>query len=97
MSELKIAKPPIEKVDRTPVVFKNEETGLMLAGIIYRPRNRKEGEKLPAVVIGGPMLSAKELVQSLYGQLLAEQGYYCNSNGRRRSDLFLDSKRRRYE
>ena len=51
MSELKIAKPPIEKVDRTPVVFKNEETGLMLAGIIYRPRNRKEGEKLPAVVI----------------------------------------------
>jgi fermentation-respiration switch protein FrsA (DUF1100 family) len=56
-------------------VFKNEETGLMLAGIIYRPRNRKEGEKLPAVVIGGPMLSAKELVQSLYGQLLAEQGY----------------------
>ena len=75
MSELKIAKPPIEKVDRTPVVFKNEETGLMLAGIIYRPRNRKEGEKLPAVVIGGPMLSAKELVQSLYGQLLAEQGY----------------------
>lgn len=35
----------------------------------------KEGDKLPAVVIGGPMLSVKELVQSLYAQLLAERGY----------------------
>ncbi len=75
MSEMRIAVPPIEKVDRTPVVFKNEESGLMLAGIIYRPRNRKPDEKLPAIVIGGPMLSAKELVQSLYGQILAEKGY----------------------
>lgn len=75
MSELKVAKPNIEKVDRTPVVFENEETGLKLAGILYRPRNRKEGEKLPAIVIGGPMLSVKELVQSLYGQLLAERGF----------------------
>lgn len=72
---MRIAVPPIEKVDRTPVVFKNEESGLMLAGIIYRPRNRKPDEKLPAIVIGGPMLSAKELVQSLYGQILAEKGY----------------------
>lgn len=75
MSDLKIARPSIEKVDRTPVAFRNEESGLMLAGIIYRPRNRKEDEKLPAILVGGPMLSAKELVQSLYAQLLAEQGY----------------------
>ena len=75
MSEMRIAVPPIEKVDLTPVVFKNEESGLMLAWIIYRPRNRKPDEKLPAIVIGGPMLSAKELVQSLYGQILAEKGY----------------------
>ncbi|MBO6268043.1 MAG: DUF4405 domain-containing protein [Clostridium sp.] len=75
MADLKIARPNIEKVDRTPVAFRNEESGLMLAGILYRPRNRKEGEKLPAIVVGGPMLSAKELVQSLYAQLLAEQGY----------------------
>ena len=72
---MRIAVPPIEKVDRTPVVFKNDDSGLMLAGIIYRPRNRKPDEKLPAIVIGGPMLSAKELVQSLYGQILAEKGY----------------------
>lgn len=29
MSEMRIAVPPIEKVDRTPVVFKNEESGLI--------------------------------------------------------------------
>lgn len=75
MSELKIARPNIEKVSRTPVVFENEESGLKLAGIIYKPRTMKEGDKLPAVVIGGPMLSVKELVQSLYAQLLAERGY----------------------
>lgn len=75
MSELKIARPDIEKVSCTPVVFENEESGLKLAGIIYKPRTMKEGDKLPAVVIGGPMLSVKELVQSLYAQLLAERGY----------------------
>ena len=75
MSELKIARPNIEKVSRTPVVFENEESGLKLAGIIYKPRTMKEGDKLPAVVIGGPMLIVKELVQSLYAQLLAERGY----------------------
>ena len=75
MSELKIARPNIEKVSRTPVVFENEESGFKLAGIIYRPRTMKEGDKLPAVVICGPMLSVKELVQSLYAQLLAERGY----------------------
>lgn len=75
MSEMRIARPNIEKVDRTPVVFQNEETGLWLAGIVYRPRKREAEAKLPAVLVGGPMLSAKELVQSLYAQLLAEQGY----------------------
>lgn len=75
MSELKIAKPPIEKVSRTPVVFENEDSGLKLAGIVYRPRAMNEGERLPAVVVGGPMGSVKELTQSLYAQLLAERGY----------------------
>lgn len=75
MSELKIAKPPIERVARTPVVFENQDSGLKLAGIVYRSRTMKEGEKLPAVVVGGPMLSAKELVQSLYAQRLADHGY----------------------
>ena len=34
---LKVAKVPVEKVDRTPVVFKQRENGFTLAGILYRP------------------------------------------------------------
>ena len=70
-----IAKAPIERVDRQPVVFQNQDSGLWLAGIAYRPRNRRAGEKLPLIIIGGPMASVKELTQSLYAQLLAERGY----------------------
>jgi hypothetical protein len=75
MATKKNMQAPIERVDRTPVVFENQYTGLHLAGIIYRPRDRKDGEKLPTIIIGGPMASVKELTQSLYAQLLAERGY----------------------
>ena len=100
MATKKIMQAPIERVDRTPVVFENQYTGLHLAGIVYRPRNRKsaiereqsdacidsaereqarpkvkDGEKLPTIIVGGPMASVKELTQSLYAQLLAERGY----------------------
>lgn len=74
-AKLKVMKAPVEKVDRTPVVFKQKENGFTLAGIIYRPRTRKEGEKLKTVIVGGPMYSVKEQTQSLYAQLLAEAGY----------------------
>ena len=100
MATKKIMQAPIERVDRTPVVFVNQYTGLHLVGIVYRPRNRKsaiereqsdacidsaereqarpkvkDGEKLPTIIVGGPMASVKELTQSLYAQLLAERGY----------------------
>ena len=75
MATKKIAKAPIERVDRTPVVFKNQDSGLQLAGIVYRPRNRKADAKLPMIIVGGPMASVKELTQSLYAQLLADRGY----------------------
>ena len=75
MATKKIMQAPIERVDRTPVVFENQYTGLHLAGIIYRPRNCQDGEKLPTIIVGGPMASVKELTQSLYAQLLAERGY----------------------
>jgi fermentation-respiration switch protein FrsA (DUF1100 family) len=73
--ELKIVKAPIEKVDRTPVVFKQQENGFILAGILYRPRNRKPNEKLKAVIVNGPMYSVMEQTQSIYAQFLAEAGY----------------------
>lgn len=75
METKKVAKANIEKVDRIPVVFKNQDSGLTLAGIIYLPCNRKDDEKLPGIILGGPMASVKELTQSLYAQLLAERGY----------------------
>ena len=75
MATKKIAQAPIERVDRQPVVFQNQDSKLWLAGIVYRPRQRRANEKLPLVIIGGPMASVKELTQSLYAQLLADRGY----------------------
>lgn len=72
---LEVIKAPIEKVDRTPVVFTQQENGFVLAGILYRPRTWKQGERLKAIIVGGPMYSVKEQTQSLYAQLLAEAGY----------------------
>lgn len=73
--ELKPIQPPIEKVDRTPVVFKQQKNDFTLAGILYRPRTWRQGEKLKAIIVGGPMYSVKEQTQSIYAMLLAEAGY----------------------
>lgn len=74
---LKLIEPelPIERVDRTPVVFQNEELKLRLSGILFLPRNRKTTEKLKAVIVAGPMYSTKELPQSNYAIMLANDGY----------------------
>lgn len=66
---------PIERVDRTPVVFENRQLGLKLAGILFRPRTLQTDKKLKAVIIGGPMYSTKELPQSNYAVMLADKGY----------------------
>mgnify|MGYP003097802447 FL=1 len=44
--EVQVIKAPVENVDRTPVVFKQQENGFILAGILYHPRTWKQGEKL---------------------------------------------------
>lgn len=42
---LKTIELPIERVDRTPVVFTNKQLGLQLAGILFRPQGQIcEGE-----------------------------------------------------
>ncbi len=50
---LKLIEPelPIESVDRTPVVFENQDSKLKLSGILFQPRNRKADDKLKAVVV----------------------------------------------
>lgn len=72
---LNVIKPPIEQVDRTPVVFTQQENGFKLSGILYRPRTWKQGERLKAIIVDGPMYSVKEQTQSIYAQLLAQAGY----------------------
>ncbi len=72
---LSVIKPPIEQTDRTPVVFTQQENGFKLAGILYRPRTWKQGERLKAIIVDGPMYSVKEQTQSIYAQLLAQAGY----------------------
>lgn len=74
---LKLIEPelPIENVERTPVVFENKDLKLKLSGILFQPCNRKAGEKLKAVIVAGPMYSTKELPQSNYAMMLANDGY----------------------
>lgn len=62
-------------VTRTPIVFENENSHLKLAGIIFRPQNVDKSEKLPTVVVAGPMYAPKEQTQSLYAQKIAALGY----------------------
>ena len=45
MATKKIAQAPIERVDRQPVVFQNQDSKLWLAGIVYRPLQRRADEK----------------------------------------------------
>jgi fermentation-respiration switch protein FrsA (DUF1100 family) len=71
----RVAVAPMEQVDRMPVVFVQKENGFHLAGILFRPVNRKPGEKLKAIIVDGPMYSVKEQPQSLYAQILASKGY----------------------
>lgn len=77
---------PIESVDRTPVVFENEDLHLKLSGTLFTPRkdgpaqgkapaNGRENSKLKAVIVAGPMHSTKELPQSNYAIMLANDGY----------------------
>ena len=72
---LKIIARPIEKVNFTPVSFKNTENGLTLAGILFTPREFNPEGNYPAVVVAGPMYSTKELPQSIYAEMLATHGY----------------------
>ena len=74
--EIKAIKAPVDEITFTPVVFENEDSHLKLAGIVFEPRNKKEGEKLPAVVVQGPMGATKEQTQSLYASCLAAQNGY---------------------
>lgn len=66
--------PQSEKVDHKKVTFKNRY-GITLAADLYMPKNRAEGEKLPAIAVGGPFGAVKEQSSGLYAQTMAERGF----------------------
>ena len=66
--------PKSEKVNHHKVSFYNRY-GIALAADVYEPKDVKNGEKLPAIVVGGPFGAVKEQASGLYAQTLAEQGY----------------------
>ena len=55
------------------VTFRNRY-GITLAGDLYQPR-RRDGQKLPALVLSGPFGAVKEQSSGLYAQQLAERGF----------------------
>lgn len=75
MIEFETISPPVDMVNVTPVVFENDTADLMLAGIIFMPKNVSASDLLPTILIQGPLGTVKEQAQSLYAQLLAAQGY----------------------
>ncbi len=50
-------------------------SGMKLAGHIYTPAARSDGERRPAVVVGHPTTGVKEQTASLYARRLADAGY----------------------
>lgn len=56
------------------VTFKNQ-FNMNIVGNLYKPKNMKEGEKLPALIVGHPMGAVKEQSSNLYAQKMAEKGY----------------------
>ncbi|WP_313738533.1 alpha/beta hydrolase [Pseudomonas sp.] len=65
--------PKSGRVDHQKLTFKNRY-GIVLAADLYRPRKAK-GERLPALVVGGPFGAVKEQASGLYAQTLAERGF----------------------
>src|SRR5205807_9604100 len=61
-----------ERVDRTPVRFKNRY-GIELAGDLYVPRDAN-GQR-PALAVSGPFGAVKEQASGLYANEYARRGY----------------------
>lgn len=75
MKSFKVAQAPIDDITFTPVVFENLDSHFKLAGTVFTPKDLKVNDKLPAIVVQGPMGATKEQSQSLYAQFLASKGY----------------------
>ncbi|WP_125143410.1 alpha/beta hydrolase [Clostridium transplantifaecale] len=63
-----------ENVSRTHVRYKNRY-GIELAGDLYMAKNREEGRKYPALVVGAPYGGVKEQGPGVYANELAQRGF----------------------
>lgn len=48
---------------------------MKVAGNLFLPKNMKEGEKYPAIIVGHPMGAVKEQSANLYATKMAELGF----------------------
>ena len=48
---------------------------MKVAGNLFLPKNMKEGDKYPAIIVGHPMGAVKEQSANLYATKMAERGF----------------------
>lgn len=61
-------------VNRRKVSFDNQYK-MKVAGNLFTPKNMKDGEKYPAIIVGHPMGAVKEQSANLYATKIAERGF----------------------
>lgn len=57
------------------VSFSNQYK-MKVAGNLFLPKNMKEGDKYPAIIVGHPMGAVKEQSANLYATKMAERGFF---------------------
>jgi len=63
----------VRKVVKKETSFMSE--GLVLEGDLYLPENYQEGDKMPAVIVGGSWTTVKEQMAGTYARELAKMGF----------------------
>lgn len=64
------------------VSFSNQYK-MKVAGNLFLPKNMKEGDKYPAIIVGHPMGAVKEQSANLYATKMAERGdFIVNPEGK---------------
>lgn len=63
-----------DRVTQQTVTFKNQYN-MKVVGNLFTPKEMKEGEKYPAIIVGHPMGAVKEQSANLYATKMAEQGF----------------------
>ena len=56
------------------VSFSNQYK-MKVAGNLFLPKNMKEGDRYPAIIVGHPMGAVKEQSANLYATKMAERGF----------------------